>query len=315
MLASRIRGRSLAANLMRDDRRAFKEYNIFLNKCNVLVVYIDNGDAFHVKKWLEVTVYCLSYSTTSLLSTRQRRLRSGETLPPAHPAEGEPCCYCARCNTNNPSENKQQHILVLTRSVETSVLAVLSTLQQRVVAAWLSRRLPAPRSAGGRGGWSVGYAPTCVCWVNQCRRWQLDTARRDRPAACCAQKDDVGEGLPEQQQQHPYCLSVCLSVHVCIFVPVMLLSPIRIRNYVALDFVLNKWIKTCKSRTFSIKCIVSHLQILLSFSHKKSLQFYKDDIQISLEISYDSARMATKWPQTTMRSLKHHSQIHAKIRL
>lgn len=36
-----------------------------------------------------------------------------------------------------------------------------------------------------QGGWWVGYAPTCVRLVNQCRRRQLDGAQRRRPAARC----------------------------------------------------------------------------------------------------------------------------------
>lgn len=61
-------------------------------------------------------------------------------------------------------------------------------------------------------GRSVGYAPTCVCSVSQCRRWQLDGAQTHRPAALYAQKDDLGERLPEQQQQHPICRLHCLFI-------------------------------------------------------------------------------------------------------
>lgn len=159
--------------------------------------------------------------TTSLISTRQRRLRSGETPPsPASPGSGKGKQYftalaATRKKTYLKRWLNKQHFDVRTRSVETSALSV----PIRYCSGSSLRGCPAARRLltlpGEEGvGRSVGYAPTCVCSVSQCRRWQLDGAQTHRPAALYAQKDDLGERLPEQRrQQHPLfgCPTVCSS--------------------------------------------------------------------------------------------------------
>lgn len=73
-----------------------------------------------------------------------------------------------------------------------------------------SPNLPEEEKKGGL----VDDAATCLRTADQCRGWQLGRAQRYEPAARRAQKDDLGEGLQEQQQQHhlPACLPVGRSV-------------------------------------------------------------------------------------------------------
>lgn len=94
-------------------------------------------------------------------------------------------------------------------------------LQQRIVAACLvshclglSRR-PLAGSTVCRRKKGVGRIRAYVCLLGG--PMPEVTAGQSaeisaRGTARCAQEDDVGEGLPEQQQQHPLCLfPVCLS--------------------------------------------------------------------------------------------------------
>lgn len=101
-------------------------------------------------------------SITLLISTRQRRLKSGETPPPClpppslHRTERKLHFRCFLQKNNLFGSSKQG--ILLTPSVE----VLRSGLQLRVVAAWPSRRSPARQSAGGKGGW-VGRRRAYVC--------------------------------------------------------------------------------------------------------------------------------------------------------
>lgn len=131
------------------------------------IVYNAACDVFYDINRLEVGLSSFNYITDLHPATQIEIRRNTPLPPPAHTAEGKQDFFFSTVHEKQTSDQThKQHIFMylLTRSAETSVLSVLSKLPGCPAARRLFG-LP-----GEEGGWSVGYAPTCVCWVNQCRR-------------------------------------------------------------------------------------------------------------------------------------------------
>lgn len=153
------------------------------------------------------------------MCTQQRRLRSGETpLRSPGSRRRKKTIFCSNAEKTRAENRPTAEITTLRLTY--SVGGDLCTVRSRFSSGSSLRGCPAAVAGssvcrGKRGvGRSFGYAPTCVCSVSQCRRWQLDGAHRYRPAARRARKDDLGERLSEQQR-HPHLLFLCL-VYFCL---------------------------------------------------------------------------------------------------
>lgn len=67
-------------------------------------------------------------------------------------------------------------------------------------------------TAGGKGGWSVGYAPTCVCLMDQCRWWQLGQSAEISACSALCTKGWSRWGVTRAAAVAASSLSVWLSV-------------------------------------------------------------------------------------------------------